>query len=171
MKNNNMEDNKKISNLLLEKAIALNLCQPWQDAWNDDFSALMNMYKRGMDFCIEHDYPSLEVLRQHLKGKTEPYNIFIDSDSEVDIYSDTAVVLGDSLVKINVVDYGVLSLYVRHNSKVIVYGGGHSIINIETYENSIVELENAHNVNVYQYDNSIATGEGVIIHKRKQNAK
>lgn len=166
-----MEDNKEISNLLLEKAIDFNLCQPWQDAWNDDFSALMSMYKRGMDFCIEHDYPSLDILRQHLKGKTEPYNIFIDSHKEVDIYSDTAVVVGDSLVIINVSDYGVLNLYVRHNSKVIVYSGDHSIINIETYENSILEVENAHNVNVYQYDNSIATGERVIIHKRKRNAK
>lgn len=166
-----MENNKKISDLLLEKAIEFNLCKPWQEGWNEDFSSLMSMYKRGMDFCVEHDYPSLDILRQYLKGKTEAYNIFIDSKSEVDIYSDTAVVVGDSLVKINVSDYGVLNLYVRHNSKVIIHSGEHAVINIETYENSILEVENAHNVNIYQYDKSIATGEGIIIHKRKRDAK
>ncbi|MDU1906324.1 MAG: hypothetical protein E6772_16260 [Dysgonomonas sp.] len=166
-----MEDNKKISGLLLKKAIELNLCQPWQDAWNDDFSALMNMYKRGMDFCVEHDYPSLDILRQYLKGKTEDYNIFIDSDKEIEIYSDTVVVVGDSHLKINIADYGVLNLYVRHNSKTIIYGGEHSVINVETYDNSVLEVENTCNVNVYQYDNSTATGESIIIHKRERNAK
>lgn len=166
-----MVDNKKISDLLLEKAIEFNLCKPWQEGWNEDFSFLMSMYKRGMDFCVEHDYPSLDILRQYLKGKTEAYNIFIDSQSEVNIYSDTAVVLGDSRVKINVADYGVLNLYVRHNSKVIVCSGKHAVINIEAYENSISEVMNAHKVNIYQYDKSTATGDGIIIHKRKRDAK
>ncbi len=166
-----MQNNKDISNLLLKKAVELNLCQPWQDAWQDEFPALMDMYKRGIDFCIENDYPSLDILRKHFKGKTEAYNIFIDADGEVNIHSGTVVVTGDSKLKINVADYGVMSLYVRHASEVNVCSGDHSVISVESYDQSALNVKNAYRINVYQYNDSTVTGEKVIIHKRNRDAK
>lgn len=160
----------ELSDLLLNEAIGKGLCQDWQQAWKGDFPSLMDMYKRGMDFCVKHDYPSLEILRRYLKGKTEEYNIFIDSREEVTLFSDTAVVLGDSKLRIWIADYGVLNLYLRHESEVDIFCAPHSIVSVETYENSVLKVHNARKVSVYQYDNSKVQGEGVKLYKRERNA-
>lgn len=144
-----------ISDLLLSEAIKQGLCQTWQDSWNGEFSALMGMYKKGIDFCIKNDYPSLDILRRYLKGKTEDYNIFIDSETEVEVYNDTIVALGDSKLNIWVADYGVVSLYLLHNANVSVFCGEHSIVSIETYNDSKLRVQSpSGKASVFQYDNS-----------------
>ena len=160
----------ELSDLLFKEAINQGLCQDWQQAWKGDFSSLMDMYKRGMDFCVKHDYPSLEILRRYLKGKTEDYNIFIDSHEEVTLFSDTAVALGDSKLKIWVADYGVLNLYLRHESVADIFCAPNSIVFVETYENSVLKVHNTTKVSVYQYDKSEVYGEGVKLYKRERNA-
>jgi hypothetical protein len=160
----------ELSELLLNEAVKQGLCQAWQQAWKGDMGSLMSMYKRGIDFCIEHDYPSLDIIRRYLKGKTEEYNIFVDTQDEVTLYSDTAVALGDSKLRIWVADYGVLNLYLRHESEVDIFCGPNSIVSVETYENSVLRVHNARKVSVYQYDNSKMYGEGVKLYKRERDA-
>ena len=160
----------ELSDLLLKEATKQGLCQPWQENWKGDMDSLMSMYKKGIDFCIEHDYPSLDIIRRYLKGKTEDYNIYIDSDSEATVYADTVVVLGDSKMKIWVADYGVLNLYVRHESEVVLFCGSNSVVSVETYENSVLKVRNAREISVYQYDNSKIHGENVKPYKKERDA-
>lgn len=160
----------ELSDLLLNEAINQGLCQPWQENWKGDMDSLMSMYKRGIDFCIEHDYPSLDIIRRYLKGKTEDYNIYVDSDSEATVYADTVVVLGDSKMKIWIADYGVVSLYLLHNSEVSIFCGPHSKISVESYNDSVVKVRRTTNVSVYRYDNSIVEGDNVKIYNRERNA-
>ena len=161
-----------ISDLLLSEAIKYKLCQPWQDSWNGEFSALMGMYKKGIDFCIKNDYPSLDILRRYLKGKTEDYNIFIDSETEVELYNDTIVALGDSKLTVRIADYGVISLYLLHNAEVSVFCGEHSIVSIETYNNSKLHVQSpSGKVSVFQYDHSVLeTEDGVKVFKKLRDA-
>lgn len=166
-----MKTKMELSNLLLSEAVKNGLCRPWQENWRGDMDSLMSMYKKGIDFCIEHDYPSLDIIRRYLKGKTEGYNVYVDSDSNVSIYADTVVVLGDSKMEIQIADYGVVSLYILHNSEVTVSCGINSIISVEAYDNSVLNVHGTTNVSVYRYDNSQVEGEGVKIFNRKRNAK
>jgi len=159
-----------ISELLLKEAIKYNLCQPWQDNWKGDLDSLMSMYKRGIDFCVEHDYPSLDIIRRYLKGKTEDYNVFIDAESEVSVYSDTVIVLGDSKIKLWVADYGVVSLYLLHSAEVTVICGPHSSISVETYNDSKLKVRQTSKVSVFRYDDSVVEGDNLKLFNRKRNA-
>lgn len=160
----------ELSDLLLNEAINQGLCRPWKENWKSDMDSLISMYKKGIDFCVEHDYPSLNIIRRYLKGKTEEYNIYIDSGSETTVYADTVVVLGDSKMKIWIADYGVVSLYLLHNSEVSIFCGSHSKISVETYNDSALKVRSATSVSVYRYDNSTVEGDNVKIYNRERNA-
>ena len=58
-----------VSDELKEKAISLGLCTPWQKRWqNEDKHSLCQMYIKGLDFCIDHDYPSCTYMKKHFDG-------------------------------------------------------------------------------------------------------
>ena len=58
------------------------LCRLWQMKLrgNLDTEALVKLYIKGIDFCICEDYPTLDFLRTHFKGNSEPYGVYIDED-------------------------------------------------------------------------------------------
>lgn len=161
-----------LSELLLEEAIKFDLCQPWINKWQSDMDSLADMYKRGMDFCVKHDYPSLDILRRYLKGKTEDYNIFIDTDTETTVHSDTVVVLGDSKLRLWVSDYGVVNLYALHDTEITLFCGMHSVVSIETYNSSKIKIQSpSAKVSVFQYDgSSVESKDAIKIFKRERDA-
>ena len=62
---------------LKQDGIAKGLCQPWQNKLRDGVSMkrLVDLYVRGIDFCIKNDYPTLDFIRENFKGKCEPYGV------------------------------------------------------------------------------------------------
>ena len=50
---------KDLSRTLLNQAITLGLCQPWQQAWGTpDQQGLIDKWLHGIDFAIKHNYPT-----------------------------------------------------------------------------------------------------------------
>ena len=47
---------------LKQDGIAKGLCLPWQNKLRDGVSVkrLVDLYVRGIDFCIKNDYPTLD---------------------------------------------------------------------------------------------------------------
>lgn len=66
-----MADRKteKLSAKMKSQAVGLGLCQQWTDEWADGTSKdeLVEKFVRGIDFCIEHNFPSCEVIRKEFE--------------------------------------------------------------------------------------------------------
>ncbi len=67
---------------LKSDGIAKGLCLQWQRKLHAGLSVeeLAKLYIKGIDFCISEDYPTLDFLREHFKGKCEPFGVYVDDD-------------------------------------------------------------------------------------------
>lgn len=70
----------KVTKHLAKAAQANGICTPWLNELKslDDKDALVDMYIRGIDFCLEHDYPSNDFIRENFKGVMEKHGVFLD---------------------------------------------------------------------------------------------
>lgn len=75
-----MTMNNKVTKHLAKAAQANGICTPWLNELKslDDKDALVDMYIRGIDFCLEHDYPSNDFIRENFKGVMEKHGVFLD---------------------------------------------------------------------------------------------
>lgn len=58
---------KELSNILKTDARRLGLCDQWYGDWKEDTNKqeLINLYIRGLDFCIERRWPSKQFVKHH----------------------------------------------------------------------------------------------------------
>ena len=131
---------------LKQQAIKLGLCEQWQQEWGTpDLEQLCNKFIRGLDFCVKNDYPTLEYMDKHFKGKVERYGIYINEES----YSwcqKNVVINGDSNVTVQTDRQ--CDITVRHNS----------VVHIEAYDNAFVYVS--------MHDNS-----RLVINYKSHNAR
>ena len=98
---------KELSIKLRESARKVGLCDQWYNDWKDDTTkeGLIDFYKRGLDFCIKHRWPtktfikqnfSQDFLRKHgiLVNDTRSYPI--RDENRRQMYLKEYVLLGDS---------------------------------------------------------------------------
>lgn len=123
---------------LKQQAIEYGLCEQWQREWGDPTTAdLCDKYIRGLDFCIKHEYPTVEYLDEHFKGKVEQYGIYINEEA-TSIGQTDVVVNGDS--KVDIYSPIVSSIYVRHNSKIRLYVPAQAFVYVSMFNDCTVEV-------------------------------
>lgn len=106
-----------IQEQLLQAGTALGMCEKFQKEWgNPDIKELCDKYFRGQDFCIEHNYPSLEWLNANLRGKTMMYGILINEIASAISGEETKdyALLGRSELLLDA--YHSCDITVRHDS-------------------------------------------------------
>ena len=129
------------SKQLYKQAVELGLCSEWQNDWSgESIESLCIMYKRGIHFCIEKDYPSVEFMVAKFRGKTEKYGLYISERFSIRAEQDVYIVNGDCTGKIENNGFGVTKVYVRHNSVLNLTASGNSMTYIDMYDNTELDL-------------------------------
>lgn len=148
-----MDNNLSIK--LREMARKQGLCDQWFGEWKDDTdnTALFDKYKRGIDFAIEHDYPSLEFIRSSWdKDELQSNNIFLDHKGIVcNNLKGTVVVNGESDITLDYCMFDTSDVYVRHNSKVVVNAKDKCRIMINLYDMAEATINCNDEARVYVY--------------------
>lgn len=145
---------------LKEDGIAHGMCQKMQDEWKEGLSGegLFRMYFRGMDFCIEHDWPSLETIHEFFSAEElAEHGIYIANGTSEG--QSNVAVLGDAEVHIYVKPFDVCDIYVRHNSKVYIHLSTGSYCYISILDNSevhVVEKEGGARICASYYSGYVA---------------
>lgn len=101
---------------------------------------LLHYYIEGIDFCLEHDFPSKEYLKEKGEGVIERYGIHVDGDI-TGRNARTTVLLGNCSAAMNYDSYSVSQLFVKHNSQVKVQAMDSAYLVIDCFENSVVSIE------------------------------
>lgn len=159
------------SQLLRNLARRVGLCDKWFSEWSDNETddSLLDRYIRGIDFCIEHDYPSLGVIRSMFEDEQlRKKNIYLDTDHALLLHpSPVAVILGKSKCTITPTAHSVSDIYIRHESEVTINASGHAIVAVSVYDNAKVKVlsTQAAKVRVYRKSPSatIECGDDVIL--------
>ena len=77
----------RLNSELRGHAVSYGLCTQWQGDWQNNKSQqeLIGMYIRGIDFCIEHDYPTVEYIKGNFdRSLLHQNHIFVDEPVKFD---------------------------------------------------------------------------------------
>jgi hypothetical protein len=167
---------KNLIEQLKKDAVSKGLCELWQAKFKTDLSLKMlcKMYIKGIDFCISEDYPTLDFLRDEMKGQCEPFGIFIDDLVQSSNMTDV-VLNGKCKAELSYFDYSVCRIYARHDSVVDIKASENAYLTIDCFDNSVLNINatDKSKVTVAQYGNSIVNVRGNLenILIRKMNKK
>lgn len=158
-----------ISEDLKNQAISLGLCQEWTDEWGTpDKDELCDKYVRGIDFAIEHNYPSLEEMKANFDGVMQKHGIYVSEN--IDLVNPPLVIANGSCTGHACYDkFSVGRMYVRHDSVVTVYAGGSAKVFISLYDSAKLKVlcEDTAKVYVYKYGGVVECEGNVYVRERE----
>lgn len=135
-----------LNTVLKEQAVGLGLCDEWTREWDHDLDdyEFCDRFKRGQDFCIKHEYPSLDVIRRCFDSASlAKFGVFVDSleSSPMRMYANgTYVLLGDCSGTMRFPRWSCAVVYVRHDSRIRIEAGEFARISVRLYDNAEVEI-------------------------------
>lgn len=144
-----------LNTILREKAIGEGLCRQWQSEWNRDMDKdeLVEMFQRGQDFCVEHDYPSLDFIRENFtEDELARNNVYLDFPVSGRIGNGTYIFLGECGGEVRVRRWCAATLWVRHECRIKVVAEEFSKVFIRLYDNAEVEVDKSEDSKVRIFD-------------------
>lgn len=169
----------QLNQYILEQAKANGICTDWatliQQAGTKD--ELMEMYVKGIDFCLEHNFPSnADLLEQMGKDGLAKYGVYVDLSQSI-VNPSFLVALGECKISSEWTGYSAAQSYVKHNSKLSCQVKDNTFVVIDCFDNSSVNVvaTNESKVLVNVYGNAkvayICTGNGIvkIVYKLKSS--
>lgn len=142
--------------ILRQQAVDLGLCERWQHDWNSDKDQqeLIDMWKRGIDFALLHNYPATDFIKSNFDRALLNGNlIYVDEHIDLnDAPSGIYIINGECSGTIRLPQWSVATVYVRHNSKVRIEAGDFAKVFIRLYDNTEVEAEAKESAVVKVYD-------------------
>lgn len=140
-----------ISQELKSKAISLGLCEKWTKEWeNEDLDSLCEKYIRGIDFCIENNYPDNNYIKSKFGEIASKHNIFVDEIFSIENAKkvvSNGICVGDAVYD----NFNVGRIYLRHNSTLSIKAKGNAKVFISIYDDAILNVETSDNAKVYIY--------------------
>jgi len=137
-------------------AVSLGLCQQWQDQWGmPDSDELVGKYVEGIDFAIQHDFPSIEYIESNFSKEVLRRNGVYCNDKIIG-KKRVMVLLGNSSGEIRLNDFEVVTVYARHDSEVKISVSDFASVLVYAYDNAKVTIDNKgyHRQRVYNYSHS-----------------
>ena len=136
-------DMENLSETLKQQAISLGLCKQWTEAWgNPDQQDLIDKYKSGLDFCIEHQYPSNEFIRENFDRELLHENlIYVDEQLCLDDAPSGEYVLnGECTGTLHFRSWTAATVYVRHTSNVSIIAEDFAKVFVRVYDGAEVNV-------------------------------
>lgn len=163
-----------LSDRMKSEAVGLGLCSEWTAGWEDKSSkdAMVEKFVRGIDFCIQHDWPSCEAIKRDFGDVIHEHGVYVDEACH--ITNSPVVVLNGSCDASGIYDgHTVATIYVRHKSKLRLLVGGMAKVRVCLYDESevSVSVKGYAKCSVYRYGGSVKSNDGARVLDRREWAK
>lgn len=139
-----------LSEILKREAVERNLCAQWTAEWadNSDQQTLIDKFKKGIDFCLDRDWPSNDFIKANFDRDLLNANlIFVDEYVDMDMSPSGIYILnGECSGRIRFEQWAAATIYVRHGSKVRIEADRFAKVFVRLYDNAeaeVVELDDA----------------------------
>jgi len=165
----------KLNKELAAAAKAKGICKEWYDRLQhtEDKHALMQMFLKGIDFCISEEYPAPRFFRP-FDGIRQQYGIFRDELIQAE-NSKYVAAFGKCEGTAKYTDYEIGQVFVKHESKLTITASGNSFVMVDVFDNADIEItaENDAKVCVNKYGGNVTTSEHgnaviKVIHKQSK---
>ncbi len=146
--------NKNLSTYMRHQAVQRGLCQQWTDNWSDGASRdeMLQMFVDGIDFCIQHNWPSVEEMKRHFPGVMQKHGVF--ADERVMVRDAPMTVLnGECDCSASFGNNSIGDIYVRHRSVLRVRATDGARVFVTVLDNASVEAwaDDGAKIFVYRY--------------------
>ena len=148
-----MFDRKSIGKLLKSQAIELGACQQGIDRLEElNEQELINRYIHFIDFVLEHDYPSNELIKANFDRELlHKNNIYVDEYVERRNARAAVVIQGHCTGQLMYDSWTTSDVYVRHDSELIIDCSRFCKVFISVYDNAKVKVIQRDGSTVYVY--------------------
>jgi hypothetical protein len=132
----------KLSKALAKQARGLNICQEWHDELMslDSKRAMVEMYLKGIDFCLANDFPNNDFIRTNFQGVMEPFGIFLDDSIDL-VNVAKCVALGQTDGRVEITDFGCSEIFVKHRSELTIIAKGDAFVMADVFDNSVIHVQ------------------------------
>ncbi len=132
---------------LAKQAKVKGICQEWYAdlTYTNDTDRLLDMYLKGIDFCLKNDYPSNDYIRKNFKGKMEKFGVHLDESLTV-VNESKVVALGACSGTVEIKGYGVSEVFIKHTSDIVVVARDNAFVMVDMFDDSslnIIAVDNA----------------------------
>ena len=144
----------KLNKDLRDAAIRLGLCEEWTDDWSENHNKqeLIEMWLRGIDFAISHNYPSNEFIKENFSAELlKENNVFIDSIIREYNLNRIAVTCGNCEGELIFDGFSSCDVYIRHTSKVHFDVSQFAKVFINLYDDAEITIKQSDIAKVYVY--------------------
>ena len=131
----------EVTKHLAKAARASGICTPWLNELKttNDKDALVDMYVRGLDFCLAHDYPSNDFIREHFKGIMEKHGVFLDD--AIDLQNQCkCIALGETTGRVVADGYSVVEVWAKHQSSLNIVARNNAFVMVDVYDDAVVNV-------------------------------
>lgn len=148
----------KVGKELAKQAKKFKICQEWHTELKglDDKKTMIQMYLKGIDFCLSNDYPSNEYIRANFKGIMEQFGVFLDDSIEL-VNTTKCVALGVTKGRIEINNFGASEIFVKHTSELTIIAKGDAFVMVDIFDNAVIHVQ-AHDrakVCINRYGNAV----------------
>lgn len=108
----------------------------------------MELFKKGMDFCIEHDFPSMDFINENFSPQELHDNgIWVNESLDNKTLSNGIyIALGDTTGTVRIGRWCAVTIYLRHESKLNIVAEEFSRVFVRLYDSAesvIIDSEDA----------------------------
>lgn len=155
---------------------AKGLCREYQRKIDKSLTVeeLVKLFIGGIDFCVKNNYPTLEFMREHFKGISEPYGGFVDDDIPELRNMPDVVLNGHCRAFLEYDGYTVARVVARHTSEGAINVSERSVVTIDAFDNVKLNVAVSGNdakvyVNKYGDAQVECIGQGIIVNNHIKN--
>ena len=130
-----------IAKELAKKAKKNGICKPWYEELKSlqDKKAMIEMYLKGIDFCLANDYPGNDFIRKHFKGEMEQFGVFLDDEINIE-NPRKCVCLGNTSGRVGIDGFNVCEIFAKHSARLDIYAKDNAFVIIDVFDNSEVRI-------------------------------
>ena len=163
-----------LSDRIKSEAVSLGLCAGWTADWKEGSSKdeMLEKFVRGIDFCIEHNWPSTEVMKRDFGDVIHAHGVYVDEN--VKLHNPKTIILnGNCEAEIIADGFSAPEIYVRHNSVANIKVSGFSVAHISVYDNAKLNVSCDEHAKcfVYKYGCTQVSSNGSVIIRERQKKR
>lgn len=140
---------ENLSDILKQEAVGLGLCKQWAAEWGEcGQQELIDKFKKGIDFCLERDWPSTDFIKANFDPELLHRNlIYVDERLDLKNAPNGVYVLnGECTGTLWFNSWAAATVYVRHSSQVTIIADDSAKIFVRLYDEAdaeVMELDEA----------------------------
>ena len=155
---------------LAKEAQKKGICSEWHGELRklgDNKRAMLQMYIKGIDFCLKNDFPSNDYIRANFKGTMEDFGVFLDEPNLNITNFSKCVALGKTTGIVTTTGFQVCEAFIKHQSDITIEAKDNAFIVVDVFDNTTLKV-NAHyraKVCVNRYGGKVitSTDDGAMI--------